>query len=195
MPDQTIRTFIAVELSADLLRALAETQARLKRTLDMPSLRWVAPEGVHITLKFLGDVLPRQMPDIEAALAEIAPAHSPFEVRATGLGAFPGLNRPSVLWVGLEGDVAALARLRDDVERVIAPLGFPTERRPFNPHLTLARVKDAPAADVQRIRDTLRGAPLGDIGALAVNTLSLMRSDLSPRGARYTRLADYALGG
>lgn len=193
MPE-AIRSFIAVELDDELLRALGETQARLKRTLDMPSLRWVAPVGVHVTLKFLGDVSPRQLPDIEAGLAEIAPLHSPFTLPASGLGVFPSLSRPSVLWVGLEGDVAALKRLRDDVERVIAPLGFPTERRDFHPHLTLARVKDPSSTDVQRIRDVVRGAPLSQVGVLAVDTLSLMRSDLSPRGARYTRLADYALG-
>ena len=189
-----IRTFIAVELPPPIREALARTQASLKRDLAMRSLRWVNPDSIHITLKFLGDVMPSQMPAIEEALAGVARHHAAFSVAVAGLGAFPNLSRPNVLWVGLEWQIVLLQRLRDDVEAVIAPLGFPTERRPFQPHLTLARIKDAPSADLRVIGDTVRRAEVRRLGQIDVHEVALMRSDLRREGALYTQLAAFPLG-
>ncbi len=189
-----IRTFIAVELPPDIREALAGAQASLKRDLTMRSLRWVNPDSIHITLKFLGDVLPSQMPAITEALAAVVPQHAAFSVAVAGVGAFPNLSRPNVLWIGLEGQLVPLQRLRDDVEAVIAPLGFPTERRPFQPHLTLARIKDAPSADLRMIGDTVRRAEVRRLGQIDVHEVALMRSDLRREGALYTQLAAFPLG-
>jgi 2'-5' RNA ligase len=187
--EQPIRTFIAIEPGDDMQRALTQAQAVLRRLLPFSTLRWTAPEGIHLTLKFLGDTPLAQVGVIQAALAGVAARHARFCLTATQLGVFPNATRPAVLWVGLQGDTAPLQRLRDDVERVIAPLGFPTERRPFHPHLTLARIKMPSAAEARALQDVLRQDPVGRLGKIDVSDISLMRSDLSPRGARYTRLA------
>lgn len=192
-PDIPIRTFVAIELTPDLERAVRDLQTQLKQRLPFPALRWVQPHGIHLTLKFLGDVPPSRLPAIQDALATVATRHAPFDLVATGLGVFPSLSRPNVLWVGLAGDLPRLHRLRDDVEAAIAPLGYLTESRPFHPHLTLARIKDAAPADLQGVRDLLRQPPAADLGALPVTAVYLMRSDLSPQGARYTPLAVYPL--
>ena len=192
--EKPIRSFIAVEVGDEVTQALAEAQATLKRSLYFSTFRWVAPENIHITLKFLGDVLPSQLGTVKAALASIAPRHALFRLTATDLGVFPTLNRPSVLWVGLQGEMTQLQNLRDDVEQVIAPLGFPTESRPFSPHLTLARLKDPSRAEVEALRDVLRHDPVGMLGEIGVAEISLMQSELSPRGPRYTRLAQFELG-
>ena len=189
-----IRAFIAVEVGDEMTQALAEAQATLKQSLYFSTFRWVAAENIHITLKFLGDVLPNQVGAIQAALASITPQHALFRLTATDLGVFPNLNRPSVLWVGLQGEMTQLHNLRDDVERVIAPLGFPTESRPFSPHLTLARLKDPSRAEVEALRDMVRRDPVGMLGEIGVAEISLMQSELSPRGPRYTRLAQFDLG-
>ncbi len=191
--DKPIRAFIAVEVGDEMTRALAQAQAALKPSLHSGAFRWVAPENIHITLKFLGDVLPRQVDAIQSALARVVPQHAVFRLTATDLGVFPNLNRPSVLWVGLQGEMTQLHTLRDDVERVVAPLGFPTESRPFSPHLTLARLKDPSRAEVEALRDVVRRDPVGMLGEISVAEVSLMQSELSPRGPRYTRLAQFEL--
>lgn len=188
-----IRTFIAIELTPDLERAIRDLQAQLQGRLPFPSMRWVQPHGIHLTLKFLGDIPPSRLPTIQDALAAVAARHAPFALAAEGLGVFPSPSRPNVLWVGLAGDLPRLHRLRDDVEAAIAPLGYPTESRPFHPHLTLARIKDAAPTDAQQVRDQLRQSPAADLGALPVTAIHLMRSDLSPQGARYTPLGVYPL--
>lgn len=190
-----IRTFVAIELTPDLERAARDLQAQLRQRLPCPALRWVQPQGIHLTLKFLGDVPPSRLPAIQSALAGVAAQHAPFNLAARDLGVFPSPSRPNVLWVGLVGDLPHLHRLRDAVETAIAPLGYPTESRPFHPHLTLARIKDATPADVQRVRDLLQQPPAADLGALPAAAVHLMRSDLSPQGARYTALAMYPLTG
>lgn len=192
--EKPIRSFIAVEVGDEMTQALAQAQAALKPSLHFAAFRWVAPENIHITLKFLGDVLPRQVEAIKTALANVVPQHTQFRLTATDLGVFPNLNRPSVLWVGLQGEMTQLQDLRDDVERVIAPLGFPTESRAFSPHLTLARLKDSSQAEIQALRDVIRRDPVGLLGEIGVAEISLMQSELSPRGPRYTRLARFELG-
>ena len=192
--ETTIRAFIAVEIGDEMQRALAEAQTRLKQRLYFSSLRWTAPTGIHITLKFLGDVLPSKLDAIKTALEGIANQHTEFHLSAEDLGVFPSPTRPAVLWVGLQGELTQLHRLRDDVERVIAPLGFPTERRPFSPHLTLARIKEPSAAEVTALREVLRHDPVGLLGEIGVSELVLIRSDLAPSGAKYTRLASFELG-
>ncbi|MFN8482608.1 MAG: RNA 2',3'-cyclic phosphodiesterase [Anaerolineae bacterium] len=193
MAETPIRTFIAVELPPDIRAALARTQASLKADLPMRSLRWVNPDSIHVTLKFLGDVLPSQMPAITEALGGVVPRHAAFSVAVAGLGAFPNLSRPNVIWVGLDGQLAPLQKLRDDIEAVIAPLGFPTERRPFQPHLTLVRIKDAPSADLKLIGDAVRRAEARRLGQIAVREVALMQSELRREGAVYTQLAAFAL--
>lgn len=188
-----IRTFVAIELDAPLRNALAQVQADLRNRLQKamgPDVRiqWVKPDSVHLTLKFLGDIPEERVPEIEAALAHVTGAHARCTVDVGGLGAFPDARAPRVLWVGLSSQVEGLTRLAVAVERALVALGFAPEPKPFNPHLTLARIKE-------RSRDIGRALAAdhmleqtAPIGTVAVNAIALMKSELKPSGAVYTRL-------
>ena len=136
----TIRAFIAVPLPHPLLRKLGALQRKLERQMPPRSVRWVRPEGIHLTLQFLGDTNVDRIPDIERALAVVA-RHAPACTFAVGrLGCFPNPCRPRVIWVGVEEPTGRLARLRDAIEEVMAAFGYEPEGRRFAPHLTLGRV-------------------------------------------------------
>ena len=182
-----LRLFIAVDLSAEARTVLRDTQARLQHR-RLP-VRWVDPNGAHVTLKYLGAVEHRQVDLLAAHLAAIAVRHQPFTLRTGALGAFPDLQRARVVWLTVDGDRAALGRLRDDVEHTIAPLGFPTEDRPFAPHLTLGRThKDITPQDRVVVGRAIREQAGPDAVAFMVNEVVLFRSDSGPAGARYTAI-------
>lgn len=197
--ERMVRAFVAVEMSAAARAAIRETQARLRDALNDGgrSLRWVDPETAHVTLKFLGPTRASALGAIEQALREALREASvaPFELETGGLGAFPGPRSPRVLWLGLEGDVEALRAARDAVETAIAPLGWPTESRPFTPHLTLARVRpDASPAALRGIGRAFGTVWTPDSAAVPVAAVSVMESQLGPGGPRYERLAGIPLG-
>ncbi len=189
---ELLRLFVAVELDEEALRALASLQDALRRR-GLDALRWVRPEGVHLTLKFLGETPPERVPAIEAALNEAVsgvPAHA---LRLDGLGTFGSRRSPRVLWVGLDGDLQELRRLQQRVEAALAKAGFPKEARAFSPHLTLARVRPETAAVLSEpIARALEAAPQPE-ASIAVREVSLMRSILGPGGAVYHRLAAFPL--
>ena len=190
----TVRTFIANELSEDLLEALGLLQDRLRSQMPRGTVRWVRPEGIHLTLKFLGDTPVDQVDQVKAALAEAAAKVGPFRVTARGLGCFPNTRRPRVIWVGLEEPTGALRRLRDAVEAHVAPLGFPTEGRSFNPHLTLGRVqRGASSSEVREIGQRVAASSTGLVAEMVVLAVSYIKSDLRPSGAVYTTLLEAAL--
>jgi 2'-5' RNA ligase len=190
-----LRLFIAVELPASLQAGIGQLQDKLARDALPDVVRWVDPASIHLTLKFLGDVPAPQRPDIEREMAQAA-AHAPFDLTARGLGCFPNFKQPRVVWVGMDGNLDALHALRDTVERTIAPLGYPTEKRKFSPHLTLGRVKKhAGKRDVQRLGEQLEPVDPGTLGELTVTGISLMRSQLRPSGAVYTQLSHVSLEG
>jgi 2'-5' RNA ligase len=139
-------------------------------------------------------VPPDQRSDIERGMLQAA-AHPPFSLTVGGLGCFPNFRRPRVVWVGVDGEMDALHALHDAVEGAIAPLGYPTEKRPFNPHLTLGRVsRRASKGEAAALGRVLEGVRVGELGQIAVGGFSLMRSQLRPSGAVYTQLAYVELG-
>jgi 2'-5' RNA ligase len=190
-----LRLFVALEPPDLVRRRLAALQGELRRAAGRAAgeVKWVAPENVHLTLQFLGAVSEERVADVAAAVAGTAAAGAPLELAVTGAGAFPSARRARVLWAGLAGDLAPLQALVAELGRRLAPLGFPPEERPFSPHLTLGRARDA------------RGLP-GLAAALAhaggetaarwrAGELILFRSHLSPHGPRYEALARAPLGG
>lgn len=192
-PQPLVRTFVAVELPEEVRAWLAEAQAGLAARTARAGLgrgvRWVEPSGIHLTLKFLGGTSPRLLPEIERRLAVALAGQRRFSLEASRLGVFPGLRAPRVLWVGLAGGLEELAAVQQRVEEAIAPLGFPTEARAFSPHLTLARVHESVGpAERQLLGEVVRGYSLAAARRFEVAEVSLMRSELSPRGARYSRL-------
>lgn len=195
MSAEAWRLFIALELPEEVLRAIGRVQADLKSALGTGSLRWTRPEGIHLTLKFLGDVPDERVKAIEAGIMEAAAQGKPLALRAQGLGCFPNLERPRVLWVGLAGDIAALRALHGEVEQRIAPLGFPTEARGFSPHLTLARTaQGASRTDLAAIGAAASRRDQLEVGAWQATSVSLMRSQLKPDGAVYTCVGEARLG-
>jgi 2'-5' RNA ligase len=192
----TYRTFIAVELDDELRDNLGRLQDRLRGQLAPRSVRWVRPGGIHLTLKFLGDTPIAKLDAIQAAVARAAATVGPFSFTVGGLGCFPNTRRPRVVWVGLQEPSGTLARLWDAVEAHVAPLGFPTEKRPFRPHLTLGRVqRRASKSEVREIGQVVAASDIGTIDQMAVEVLSFIKSDLRPSGAVYTTLLEARLGG
>ncbi len=160
------------------------------KTDGTSGLRWVRPEGVHITLKFLGDVDEPRVDELSRSLAE---AIEPFElrVRPGALGGFGG-DRLRVVWVGLEGDIEALAALAGRVEAALEPLGFPKERRAFAAHLTLARVPDgASIAERRQLASLIERYSSPAMPSMTVTEVALIQSTLRPGGSVYTRLATF----
>jgi RNA 2',3'-cyclic 3'-phosphodiesterase len=191
----TLRTFIAIDLSPELRAGLGRLQDRLRGELGTRSVRWVQPLGIHLTLKFLGDTSPGQVDEVQRALARAATVVAPFTITAGGVGCFPNTRQPRVVWVGLEELSGALPRLRNAVESEVAPLGFPTEKRAFQPHLTLGRVqRNASPADVRRAGQVIAATSTGPLGEMVVSEVSYIKSDLRPTGAVYTTLFEAALG-
>src|SRR5581483_7889807 len=150
-----VRLFIALNLPDPLRRELWDAVAPL-REKPFP-IKWVRPEGIHLTLKFLGEAPPDRVPELEAALDQAAGGMRPVTLALSGFGAFPRISSPRVLWVGLTQE-PALELLQHQVERTFEPLGFPTEARPFNPHVTLGRARnDARARDFTGLDGALGG--------------------------------------
>jgi 2'-5' RNA ligase len=187
---ELIRTFIALELTDPLHRALAEVQQQFKRDRAARAIRWVAPANIHITLKFLGDMRADQMPDLQRALADACVDIALFTLTIGGAGAFPNTRRPNVVWIGARGQIENAARLAQKIDDACAALGFAREARPFAPHLTLGRVnRDASPGERQQIGALIENARVGDLGDLRVERVSVMKSELQPGGSVYTRLA------
>lgn len=190
----TVRTFIAVELDEGLEAALALAQERLGERMPPRSVRWVRPEAIHLTLKFLGDTPLERVDEVKAALGQATVEFQPFDIDVGGLGCFPNLRRPRVVWIGLQESTGVLVRLRDSIESVVAPLGFPTERRPFRPHLTLGRVRrHASKSEAREVGEVLSSSAFGKIGEIGVSSVSYIKSDLLPSGAVYTTLSNAPL--
>ena len=189
MASERLRLFVACELPDDVRLALGAVQDGLRRATHV-RLRWVRPEGIHITLKFLGGVEAARVGEIERALAA---AIEPFEarVRPARLAGFGGSGL-RVVWVGLEGDIDRLAGLAERVDAALVPVGFPRERRPFAPHLTLARVPDeASPQDRRGLARLLEGHSLPELPSMILTGMYLIRSILGPDGSAYQRLVSF----
>jgi 2'-5' RNA ligase len=190
----TLRTFIAIELDAELKSNLLRLQSHLREQVPPRSVRWVGPDGIHLTLKFLGDTPLEKTEQVKAALVEAAAEVSPFTFTVGGVGCFPNLRQPRVVWVGLQEPGGALSRLQKAVETHVAPLGFPTEKRPFSPHLTLGRVQRyASSSEVREIGEVVAAIAPGTIDQMTVDAVAYIKSDLRPSGAVYTTLFEARL--
>lgn len=187
------RLFIALELPPDLLRIVAKTQSDLKHSIPANAAKWVNPSSIHLTLKFLGDVPVHQIDLIIERIEEALRGESTFYLSIEGLGCFPNAKNPRVLWLGLAGNVRQLATIQSSIEAQIAPMGYPTENRGFHPHLTLARAaREARRDEIAELgKAAERG--VGSLGSWRVDAISLMRSQLRPQGALYTREASIQL--
>ena len=183
-----IRTFIAVRLPPAVLQALGEVSEQVAREWPEKSVRWVRPENMHLTLRFLGDTEGEKVPALGAGLDEVAGEVAPFELQLDGMGCFPNARRPRVVWVGLQDSEERLVQLQKVVERLVRQLGWKREEgRRFRPHLTLGRVRERqrpPAGEWIQVPPSL---------SFRVGEVELIESRLKPSGAEYTTLHRSAL--
>lgn len=189
---EKVRSFIAIELAKPIVEALGRYQRKLRTRVELP-VKWVNPEGIHLTLKFLGDVEVARVEAIREALGRAATGVRPFSITLGHPGAFPNVARPRVFWVGLEGDLPALTGLQRRVEEELGPMGFPLEDRAFQAHLTLGRVKEGGPRRAPFDARSLEALAWTSPVAQAVDRINLMKSELRPQGALYTRLAEIPL--
>ena len=181
---ETARIFIAFELPDRVIALATDLQARLKR--HGLKLQWMRPQNMHLTMKFLGEVSKARIGDVAAALHRAALEAVPMEVSAQGLGVFPSIRKPRVLWFGLGGQVDLLGDACDHLESALAEKGFARERRPFRPHLTLARIKQV--VDPGRLLEAIQAVGQYDPVGFRLTEWLLFQSDLRPQGAIYTAL-------
>ena len=193
MSDQTIRSFIAVELPEAVKTGLQQLQTEL--TLPQYSfVKCVSPQGIHLTLKFLGNVSSQKITEITRVMEQASQGVSPFQLQITEVGAFPNLRRPRVVWVGIKGDVDKLVSWQQRIDMGLVPLGFAKEARPFTPHLTLARLREnCSPGDRLHFGEMFAKAHVEVDYNFTVNSLNLMKSQLLPTGAVYSRLAEVKL--
>lgn len=187
--EQTARLFVAVLLPDAVREALASVVSRLRE--KGTNVRWVSEENLHVTLKFLGETPAGAIPDICGAIERTVTPHAPFDMRLSGLGAFPTVRKARVMWAGVGQGAAELSAIAKDTEHALANLGFEIEGR-FRAHVTLGRMREpAPC-------DWLCGGAEDDLGdrlACRVSSVHLMQSELTPAGARYRSISSFELCG
>jgi RNA 2',3'-cyclic 3'-phosphodiesterase len=185
---QPQRLFIAIELSANIIRALEQTIHSYQQS-RLDAVHWVMAKNIHLTLRFLGDTNADQLELIKTSLPAALSQQDAFELMVEGSGAFPNIRAPRVIWVGVTAP-ANLARVQQIVEKGCCQAGFETEKRPFSPHLTLGRVEPFGAAQVGAALNSNR---VGQLGRSLVNHVTLFKSDLTRGGAIYTPLVQFPL--
>lgn len=182
-----MRTFVALNLPPEERTRLHASLEPL-REKSLP-VRWLPPEALHLTVKFLGDTESAAVEPVDEVLQTAAERRSPVTLRMGGLGAFPSLRRANVLWIGVTGD-AELASLQRELEPALSRLGFPREQRPFRPHITIGRARnDAKALDIERL-----GGLVEYEATVMVETVELMQSVMGRGGSHYETLLRRRLG-
>jgi 2'-5' RNA ligase len=180
-----MRLFVAITLPADVHKRIVRVMEELKPLSRAP--RWVRPEGLHLTVKFLGEVKEPQLAPIVAELKEIR-ALRPIEFRFRGLGSFPKHDRPRVIWAGIDAN-KELTDLAESMESRLEPLGFPREEREFSPHITLARINSRERLD--NLARAMAGFASYDFGTMQAGEFQLSQSTLKPSGAEYASLGTF----
>ena len=183
-----LRAFIAVEIPHEIQQAIYDKAISVLNKMTNSLIRWVPPENMHLTLKFLGDVSPSNVDMLTQILRTEADSSHCFDIRVGGIGSFPSLRRPRVIYIGIQAP-AVLETLQHGVESASRRLGYESDERAFSPHLTIGRVKqDASASDQQKIRLALENIHIDSLGTARVDSVHLFKSDLKPSGSVYTKL-------
>lgn len=185
---EQIRSFIAIELPKELKQELAQLETQLKVDRQ-PWVKWVRPDSIHLTLKFLGSIAVDTTAAITRAIEASVRGIKPFHLKVKELGVFPNLKRVQVAWVGISGEVDKLTRLQKHLESNLSPLGFAPESRSFTPHLTLARLNERASPDERQSFGQLIANTRFENGDIKVDAISLMKSQLTRAGAIYTRIS------
>jgi len=190
--DNTIRTFLAIEIPKEILDQFERLHYRLDRSMT-GVVRWAKPGSIHLTLKFFGNITERDIRSIEDTLKGKASALAPIPIAVGTMGVFPNLSKPRVLWVGITPGLRELKATQAEIEAVLEAAGFPREERAYRPHLTLGRMK----ADrkIDGLDKAIESNKDFAAGSFTASEMILFRSDLKPTGPVYTALAKFKLGG
>ena len=186
-----IRSFLAIELPKPILKKIEEVQGDLRSA--HADVRWVSPEKIHLTLKFFGNIEESRIDSIFKSIEEPARGTPPFSLKVRGVGAFPQLKNPRVIWVGLVNGSEILTSLQIQIETQLEKVGFQPEDRPFHPHLTLGRMKSSRGKE--ELAGRMEKHKEEEFGDLRVERVVLFKSELKPSGPIYTPLGDVKLGG
>ncbi len=193
--ENMVRSFIAIPVPKADIEVLERAVKRLDSEIG-GQVRWVRPTGIHLTLKFMGDIPASTVEKVLEVLPEVAATFSPFEISMSGLGVFPNSRRPRVLWAGLDGDLTTLLALQIAVDQAVEKLGLPKEERPFSPHLTLGRVRrDTNDEQSRKIGYHMSNMELQAVPSWPVARVDLMRTELDPTGSRHYLVGSVAIGG
>ena len=187
---ETLRTFIAFRLPENIISHIRRIQEKIKACGFR--MGWVLPENIHLTLKFLGEIPKQDIDMVSQAMAETASLYSPISFSAKGIGVFPTVKRPRVLWIGLSGDTYPLIRMQKDLEERLDAVGFPKEDRGFKAHLTLGRAKGE--IDPKKLVEVMEKFSKAESERFIADKLILFRSELRPGGAVYSELHSVDLG-
>ncbi len=191
-----VRTFIAIELSAEILQALERIADELRRGPGGEAGRWVRAESIHLTLKFLGEIESARLPSVFHAVREASAPLAPLALRLAGLGCFPNPHRPRVVWAGVQEPTGQLGALQGAIEAALARAGFPREERGFTPHLTLARIHERAARpEIEALGAAVAAYRLSVAPAMTAREVHVIQSDLRPSGPIYTSLDAAPLAG
>lgn len=187
----TLRAFIALPLPPEVIQLASDLQSRLRS--EGLKLRWVRPRGMHLTLKFLGDIPASFVVDLDQAMQRAARGCGRVNLALQGMGVFPGIKRPRVLWLGIGGAIERLGELHSRLDTELERIGVARERRPFRAHLTVARIKGA--VDARHLLAAVQAHGCYEPRSFAAHQMVLYQSDLKPQGAVYTAKAKVELEG
>ncbi len=190
--ERKIRAFIALQPPAGWEAPLGALQRKLQEELRSKAIRWTKPEQIHITLRFLGAILQREADEIGVLLRKVCAGRETFVLGCAGLGCFPSVRRPRVLWAGLTGAMESISKLQAEINQATARIGEAPEDRPFTPHLTLARIQNLERTSTERFAKAIERGFRIEV-EWNVASVALMQSHLSPQGARYETLAEINL--
>jgi len=182
----TIRTFIAIELPEKIIYTISKVQEEIK-SYGL-KIRWVRPENIHLTLKFLGDIKTADTEKVARAVSESATGYPALSLAVKGIGVFPGIKKPRVLWLGISKQLDLLTALQKTLDEKLEAMGFPKEKRPFRGHLTLGRIKSV--IDPKTLHDVLKEFIQFESESFFADKIILYKSDLKPNGAVYTKLVE-----
>lgn len=183
---ESLRSFIAIELTKELHDELSALQQELKKSnIDA---KWVSPENIHLTLKFLGNVDTDRIEKIKNILDEISKQTKPFYLHLAEIGAFPKLDYPRVLWVGIDEGGNETIEIANKLEDALERIGFQKENRPFSPHLTLARIRSPKNRD--KLKALVEQNAFISKNKLYVDKLALFKSTLTPKGSIYSKICE-----
>jgi len=190
MPD-TIRTFIALNLPKNIISSIRKIQEDIKSYAF--KVRWVNLENIHLTLKFLGNINYTDIERISETIMTTVNGYAPISLAVKGVGVFPNIKRPRVIWVGITGQIEKLTDIQKDIEENLEKIGFPQEKRPFKGHLTVGRIKGK--IDSKKLLDAMKKFEKFESELFIADKIFLFKSDLKSTGSVYTELMGKRLSG